>query len=457
MKYALFLLCLVCSFLQAVDPPVAYKGRFRPLDVYIKLWIKEHPSQSLWQEHLKEANADPRLPLHAQLRSSGTLLVMLPGRYNGGEWFPLKALKLQVKGEPVGNFTLYPDAVFRKLQLLYAEGKQEELFQELASTYPLIAGNRYQEGTTSALYYPSLTQLQAESFYESAPWILWISLVYLTALLCFLSGSNRLAIVMALGAFLLHTALIALRCYILGRPPVSNMFETMLYVPWVAVLLGFALSVYFRSCLALAAASLLTAFLFILLPLTGMENSLDNVQAVLNSRYWLIVHVLLVVGSYGIFLLGGILAHFYLIGLTRNKEETITQQKLAALLLQSTYWGVALLIPGTLLGGVWAAESWGRFWDWDPKEAWAFISICVYLILIHAYTFKHIGNFGLAVGSIVGIQAILFTWYGVNYILGTGLHSYGFGQGGELFYSLFLGAECLFLLWIIYHRRLVLE
>jgi ABC-type transport system involved in cytochrome c biogenesis permease subunit len=77
--------------------------------------------------------------------------------------------------------------------------------------------------------------------------------------------------------------------------------------------------------------------------------------------------------------------------------------------------GVAMLIPGTILGGVWAAESWGRFWDWDPKESWAFISSCIYLMVIHAYRFHFIRNIGLAAGSIAGLLMISFTWYGVNY------------------------------------------
>lgn len=127
---------------------------------------------------------------------------------------------------------------------------------------------------------------------------------------------------------------------------------------------------------------------------------------------------------------------------------------LGQLILQTMYGGTILLVSGTILGGIWAAESWGRFWDWDPKESWAFISSCFYLIWIHAYRFHRIGSFGLAIGAVSGLLAISFTWYGVNYILGTGLHSYGFGSGGEIFYYSFLGIECLFLiLMLIIHSN----
>jgi ABC-type transport system involved in cytochrome c biogenesis permease subunit len=105
-----------------------------------------------------------------------------------------------------------------------------------------------------------------------------------------------------------------------------------------------------------------------------------------------------------------------------------------------------MLIPGTLLGGVWAQESWGRFWDWDPKESWAFISCALYIAIVHAYKYKIIRQFGLIIGSIVGVNVITFTWYGVNYILGQGLHSYGFGSGGQPLYWGFIVFETLLII-----------
>jgi ABC-type transport system involved in cytochrome c biogenesis permease subunit len=144
----------------------------------------------------------------------------------------------------------------------------------------------------------------------------------------------------------------------------------------------------------------------------------------------------MIVASYGALILGGILGHVYLLKKSQRLEET---------LLQCLYVGIALLIPGTILGGVWAAQSWGRFWDWDPKESWAFISACVYLLVIHAYRFRKIQAKGLAIGSILGLLAISFTWYGVNYILGSGLHTYGFGSGGEWIYYSYLILELAFI------------
>jgi ABC-type transport system involved in cytochrome c biogenesis permease subunit len=195
----------------------------------------------------------------------------------------------------------------------------------------------------------------------------------------------------------------------------------------------------------MAASALLSVVLLVILKLTHLNSGLENVQAVLDSQFWLIIHVLMVVASYGLFILAGILGHIYLVQSMLKRSESDEMKSLARLILTSVYLGTTLLIPGTILGGVWAAESWGRFWDWDPKESWAFISSSVYLMWIHAHRFHHIGNFGLALGSIVGLLAISFTWYGVNYILGTGLHSYGFGSGGEFYYYFFLIGETIFL------------
>ena len=201
------------------------------------------------------------------------------------------------------------------------------------------------------------------------------------------------------------------------------------------------------------AACTASVVLLLIIEIADLNQSLDQVQAVLDSQFWLMIHVLLVVGSYGIFILGALLGHLYLILFMKGGKQINAMPLLSNLILQSLYGGTALLVTGTILGGIWAAESWGRFWDWDPKESWAFISCCFYLVWIHAFRFNRIGAFGLAIGAVSGLLAISFTWYGVNYILGTGLHSYGFGSGGEFYYYTYLGAECLFLAAAIWTKR----
>lgn len=301
----------------------------------------------------------------------------------------------------------------------------------LIENYDSLAGTVYLQAEGKALKYPTQGQLKAELLLFYVPFK-WLILGFYFAAASLLFWKKNIAWPFLIMGFVLHTALLGLRCYVLERPPVSNMDETILYVPWIAMLLGLILN---KRTVALFASLSGAMLLLLFLP---AHAKLENVQPVLDSQYWLIVHVLMVVGSYGVFCVAGVCGHIFLI---KNNPSPLLEKTV----IQTLYVGTALLICGTILGGVWAAESWGRFWDWDPKEAWAFISSGTYLLWIHAYRFKKIGGRGLAVGSIIGLMAITFTWYGVNYILGSGLHSYGFGNGGEIFYYLYLAAEIAFI------------
>lgn len=423
------------------------------------------PSEIAFQLDLKH-------PLQTRLIQAGTLLKLLPGKFKLGEWYSLQAMHVKVfnpatqRLELAGNFTVYPDNLFAEIRKLYFELEQAaenhneveadalaiELAGKLKFGYTLIAGSPYTESAGKLLRYPSVRQLQAEVVYMRFPLIeICIALYFMAALaLLITSAFNKaplyaLSMTLFLSAFTLHTAILVLRCYIMGRPPVSNMFETVIYVPWIAALISLVLQLRYKNAYLLLASGLVSLVLLVLLQISHLNTNLENVQAVLDSQYWLIIHVLMVVGSYGVFLLCGVLGHFYLGGVAWRRCETPQLQLLAKVMLNSMYLGLLLLIPGTVLGGVWAAESWGRFWDWDPKESWAFISICVYLIWVHAYRFHRISNIGLAFGAVTGLLAISFTWYGVNYILGTGFHSYGFGSGGEVYYYGYIAAELLFL------------
>ncbi|MCH9611287.1 MAG: Cytochrome c biogenesis protein CcsA [Chlamydiales bacterium] len=322
------------------------------------------------------------------------------------EWTPLGS------GQPI-----YPPEVIE-------EAKSNP--HVLEEAYQQIAGTPYLQTVTKTLYYPSLFKLRLEYFVHKLPLTLFLVLLYLLSLW-------RRSFFVA--AFIFHTALLAVRCYILGRPPVSNMMETILYVPWVTSLVALIFHVEKPAAIA-------SSIVLLFLPI---HQQFESVQAVLDSTWWLTIHVLMVVGSYGLFILAGILGHLALLrgGLTDA-------------LLKILYLGTGLLICGTILGGVWAMQSWGRFWDWDPKESWAFISSGFYLIGIHAYRFSVIKERGLAIIAIVGLLFITFTWYGVNYILGTGLHSYGFGEAKHTLFYVYIIAELLFLIFskiFIYKNR----
>jgi len=191
-----------------------------------------------------------------------------------------------------------------------------------------------------------------------------------------------------------------------------------------------------------------------------LNENIEPLQPVLRDNFWLLIHVLTICSSYGAgalaWGLGNISLAYYWFGKYRDpaphgpaapgygpashETEVVHQGRrppeecaaLAGYTYKAVQVAVMLLITGTILGGLWADVSWGRFWGWDPKEVWALISGLVYLAILHGRYAGLFGNFGLAIGSVLGASAIMFSWYGVNFVLGAGLHAYGFGTGGQL-------------------------
>ncbi len=165
----------------------------------------------------------------------------------------------------------------------------------------------------------------------------------------------------------------------------------------------------------------------------AMPASIDPLVPVLRSNYWLTIHVLTITLSYAAFALAMGFGHIVLFRFIRNPLNAIEDATLHFWLYRILQLGVILLATGTILGGVWANYSWGRFWGWDPKETWALIALLCYIFVLHGRVVGWWDQFGLALASVVCFCAVLMTWYGVNFVLGKGLHSYGFGIGGELF------------------------
>lgn len=208
--------------------------------------------------------------------------------------------------------------------------------------------------------------------------------------------------------------------------------------------------VYRRKSFGLVVAAVAFAGTFIawFFPIPGKQFS--PLQPVLRDNFWLTIHVLTIVSSYaagalawglGILSLGHYLFGRYPQGAggrTRAPEACV---ELAGYIYKAMQVAVILLAAGTILGGLWADVSWGRFWGWDPKEVWALVSLLAYMVILHGRYAGWIGNFGLAAGAVLGAAVIGMSWYGVNFLLGAGLHSYGFGQGGQTEFFTFLVAN----------------
>lgn len=206
--------------------------------------------------------------------------------------------------------------------------------------------------------------------------------------------------------------------------------------------------VYGRKSFGLVVTAVAFAGTFIawFFPIPGKQFS--PLQPVLRDNFWLTIHVLTIVSSYAAGALAwglGLLSlGYYLLGTYRQpaagraKQPPAACAELAGFIYKAMQVAVLLLAAGTILGGLWADVSWGRFWGWDPKEVWALVSLLAYLVVLHGRYAGWIGNFGLAAGAVMGAAVIGMSWYGVNFLLGAGLHSYGFGQGGQTEFFTFL-------------------
>jgi ABC-type transport system involved in cytochrome c biogenesis permease subunit len=206
--------------------------------------------------------------------------------------------------------------------------------------------------------------------------------------------------------------------------------------------------VYGRKSFGLVVTAVAFAGTFIawFFPIPG--KAFSPLQPVLRDNFWLTIHVLTIVSSYAAGALAwglGLLSlGYYLLGRYRPGGAGRPSQppeacaELAGFIYKAMQVAVMLLAAGTILGGLWADVSWGRFWGWDPKEVWALVSLLAYLVVLHGRYAGWIGNFGLAAGAVVGAAVIGMSWYGVNFLLGAGLHSYGFGQGGQTEFFTFL-------------------
>lgn len=257
--------------------------------------------------------------------------------------------------------------------------------------------------------------------------------------------------------FLMHIYGFYLRCMIAGRPPVTNMYESVIWVAFGAVLFAFILEAFSPKrwyLMSAAAGAVVCLILADTLP-TVLDPSINPLTPVLRSNFWLTIHVLSITLGYAGFLLALGLGHVVLwkSALRRDQEEQIAT--LHDGIYRSMQIGVLLLAAGTILGGVWANYSWGRFWGWDPKEVWALIALLGYLAILHGRYAGWLRKFGMAAWSIIAFQGVLMAWYGVNYVLGAGLHSYGFGTGGSGYVGMYVVAEILFVLWAtwLYRRQ----
>jgi len=230
--------------------------------------------------------------------------------------------------------------------------------------------------------------------------------------------------------FVFQTLGLAMRWYISGRAPWSNGYESMIYISWVTVLAGLIFSR--KSPMTIAATSILASIILMVAHLSWMDPEITNLVPVLKS-YWLTIHVSVITASYGFLALGALLGFINLIlMILKNKNNYADLQKrikdLNYINERTVIIGLYLLTIGTFLGGVWANESWGRYWGWDPKETWALVTILVYTFIAHTGYMPGVKtDYSFSLYTLVGFASVIMTYFGVNYYL-SGLHSYAAGD-----------------------------
>ncbi len=286
-----------------------------------------------------------------------------------------------------------------------------------------------------------------ESYYNLYRPFLIAWVIYLIGLLIWLFRIERFAFMtIGLGG-LVHLLGIIARCLIAGRPPVSNMYESVIWVGFGIMIFAWILFGLTRKGVLLAVASGLSALCLIAADAapTVMDPGINPLVPVLNSNYWLTIHVLTITLSYAAFALSFGLANLslfqYFLGYSESSSKISGLNQLCYRAMQ---FGVVLLAAGTILGGVWADYSWGRFWGWDPKEVWALIALLCYVIVLHARYVGWVRPFGFAAWSVLAFLSVMMAWYGVNFVLGQGLHSYGFSSGGLLWMTFFVGVQIFY-------------
>ncbi|MDG1476511.1 MAG: cytochrome c biogenesis protein CcsA [Vicingaceae bacterium] len=240
---------------------------------------------------------------------------------------------------------------------------------------------------------------------------------------------NVLSVILV-GLLIVHTAGLAARWYIAGHAPWSNGYEAMLLVAWVSILMGFIFSR--NNKMTLAASAILACVVLFVANMNFLNPQITDLVPVLKS-YWLMIHVAVMVGSYAPLTLAVLLAFMNLLLMIFKTENNKT--KLNNIIKELTYIiemnitvGLIMAVIGTFLGGIWANESWGRYWGWDPKETWALIIVLYYAMMLHLrFIPKANGRYLFNLLAVLGFSVILMTYFGVNYYL-SGLHSYAAGD-----------------------------
>ena len=354
-----------------------------------------------------------------QIRAGGlnnTIFRILPSTWTDEtetpqDWFSPWAIFQNGKGSPVTAAYLRN---WQEMALAYRSGNTQAWNTTSTAALTIALEN------TNA----NQTRLQTEILYQAIqPYTIVMALYALSTLLLIYSAAaktptNRsvpIAYIITAGAILLHIAAILARIYILDRPPVGTLYESVVFVSLICALAGLIGGILYKNTPSALGGTLSALGLLAVAPIMLQgSDSLELLVAVLNTNFWLTTHVLIITAGYGVCIIAALMAHYYMIARWRGQPKP----------------DIALFLTafGTVLGGIWADQSWGRFWGWDPKENGALLIVLWLIWAQHARLSGHMRElqYNAAIAYLGVIVAL--SWFGVN-LLGVGLHSYGFTSG----------------------------
>ncbi len=402
----------------------------------------EQVNQALWSDDQKQILRVMSNLFYWSLNYKDLPLGLIPSSTAQGEWLsPWDAIAKDFKNDGSRQMIM----LWRNMVIAYWNGEQIEFD---------LAGRLYLETIVHHLGSSDLNKLNEfplELAYHAWRPFLIAKIFYIFALVFFVASfmsTSRWWYGLAWGAimagFIPHVLGLISRIIIMARPPVTNLYETFIFVSAITVLLGILIERFNKQWLGIVVAGVSgTALLFIASKYGAEGDTLKMLIAVLNSNFWLSTHVTTITMGYGATCVAGILGHIWLLQAASKKQPEI---------LNNTYMvmmgilGLALTLTflGTNLGGIWADQSWGRFWGWDPKENGALMIVLWSAMLFHAHIAKMIGMAGMAAGCVLDMVVVMWAWFGVN-LLSIGLHSYGFTSGIANTLLIYVFCEIIFL------------
>ncbi|MBK8794545.1 MAG: cytochrome c biogenesis protein CcsA [Holophaga sp.] len=472
--------------------PVQHDGRTMPFDTLARETVWTVTGSHTWHGAepaitLADWVFDPKTAANAPLIKVGSKefagAIGLPAGTTHASFIQLvqsqllatqleSAHQAEAEGRPRGGFAQEAEKLDKRILALKAV-----LFGEVMRPIP-VPGNRLARwdqptaitpAVVEALMtaprlegWPSAARIDQEIFYNELNPVRWSWLILLASLAISIAAWVRKSKVLdgiAFGALLagfgMMTWDIWLRWSVGERIPAANMYESMLFLAWGVGLFAVIAYAVLRNRVVVLNAAVMAALTMALMDLLPIDRFIHPIAPVLAGTPWLAIHVPIIMLGYSILALGLVVAHMQIATTIFAPAKAELRDRMYDLLYWYMFVGSIFLIAGIITGSMWAASSWGRYWGWDPKEVWSLVAFLAYMAILHAKLDRMIGKFGVAIISIAAFQTILMTYLGVNFVLSTGMHSYGMGDSPVVFWMVTVAlAEVAFLVWgVLAHRR----